>query len=128
MIPFGIVKQHTVEDGDCMSSIAEEYGFSVDTLWNSSDNSSLKDLRKDPNTLVPGDIVVIPDRTEKTVSCETAQTHKFKLSGAPTMFRLQLFEDEKALASLDWQMDIAGKKYSGTTDASGVLEGDRASE
>ena len=76
------MKQHTVEAGDCLISIAAHYGFSVDMIWNLADNASLKDKRKDPNTLVPGDIVVIPDRREKVVSCETAKTHTFKLSAA----------------------------------------------
>jgi hypothetical protein len=121
MIPQGM-KQHTVIGGECLTSIAEHYGFTVDMIWNLSDNSTLKDKRKDPNTLVPGDVVAIPDRREKLVSCATAQTHKFKLSAPSAIFRLQLFEDEKALASLDFELKIASKKYTGTTDAQGTLE------
>jgi hypothetical protein len=116
------MKQHTVKAGECLTSIAALYGFSVDMVWNLSDNSSLKDKRKDPNTLVPGDVVAIPDRREKLVSCETAKTHKFKLSAPSAVFRLQMFEDEKAMASLDFELKIEGKKYTGTTDAQGLLE------
>jgi murein L,D-transpeptidase YcbB/YkuD len=116
------MKQHTVEAGECLTSIAAHYGFSVDAIWNLSDNSSLKDQRKDPNTLVPGDVVVIPDRTEKSVSCQTAQTHRFKLTADTAIFRLQLFEDEKALANQDFELKIGRNSYTGTTDAQGVLE------
>src|SRR5712691_11805783 len=90
-IRFEFMKQHKVRGGECLASIAAQYGFSVDTIWNLADNASLKDKRKDPNTLVPGDVVVIPDRREKVVSCATAQTHKFKLSAASALFRVQLF-------------------------------------
>ena len=116
------MKQHTVGPGECLTSIAEKYGFSVDTVWNHGDNASLKEKRKDPNTLVPGDIVAIPDRREKVVSCETAKTHTFKLSAASALFRLQLFEDEKPLASLDFELKIRGVSYTGKTDDQGVLE------
>src|SRR5579862_9858018 len=116
------MKQHTVEAGECLTSIAAHYGFSVDTIWNLADNASLKDKRKDPNTLVPGDVVVIPDRREKVVSCATAKTHRFTLSASSAIFRLQLFEDEKALANQNFELEIGGKSQTGTTDSQGVLE------
>ena len=116
------MKQHKVRGGECLASIAAHYGFSVDTIWNLADNSSLKEKRKDPNTLVPGDVVVIPDRREKLVSCETAKTHRFKLSANSTIFRLQMFEDEEALANQEFELKIEGKSYTGTTDDQGLLE------
>jgi hypothetical protein len=116
------MKQHKVQSGECIASIATLYGFSSDMVWNLSENSSLKEKRKDPNTLVPGDVVTVPDRREKVVSCETAKTHKFKLSAPSTIFRLQLFEDEKAFASQNFILKIEGEDYTGTTDAQGFLE------
>ena len=113
------MKQHKVRGGECLASIAAHYGFSVDTIWDLADNSSLKEKRKDPNTLVPGDVVVIPDRREKVVSCETAKTHRFKLSADSTICRLQMFEDEKALANQEFELKIEGKSYTGTTDDQG---------
>jgi hypothetical protein len=116
------MKQHTVADGDCLTSIGAHYGFSVDTIWNLAGNASLKDKRKDPNTLVPGDVVVIPDRSEKVVACETAKTHRFVLSAASAIFRLQLFEDEKPIASQDFELKIGSTTYSGKTDDQGLME------
>ncbi|HEY2380034.1 MAG TPA: peptidoglycan-binding protein [Terriglobia bacterium] len=116
------MKQHIVQPGECLTSIAARYGFSQDMIWNLSDNSALKEKRTDPNTLVPGDVIAIPDRREKLVSCETAQTHRFKLSAPSALFRLQMFEDEKALANLDFELKIGEQKFTGTTDGSGVLE------
>ena len=116
------MKQHKVRGGECLASIAAHYGFSVDTIWDLADNSSLKEKRKDPSTLVPGDVVVIPDRREKVVSCETAKTHRFKLSADSTICRLQMFEDEKALANQEFELKIGGKSYTGTTDDQGLLE------
>jgi murein DD-endopeptidase MepM/ murein hydrolase activator NlpD len=116
------MKQHTVKAGDCVASIAALYGFTVDLVWDLPENASLKEKRKDPNTLVPGDVVSVPDRREKVVSCETAKIHKFKLSAPSAVFRAQLFEDEKPLASQAFELKIEGETYSGTTDAQGSLE------
>jgi hypothetical protein len=67
-------------------------------------------------------VVVIPDRREKVTQCETAKTHKFKLSAPSTILRLQLFEDEKPFKSQNFELKIGGKSFSGTTDDQGVLE------
>ena len=56
---------HTVRAGDCISSIAFERGFFPDTIWNHGDNSDLKTRREDPNVLLPGDVVVVPDKVKK---------------------------------------------------------------
>ena len=122
MIRAAVMKQHTVKPGECLTSIAAHYGFSEDMVWDLPENAALKETRKDRNTLVPGDVVTIPDRREKVVSCETAKTHKFKLSAPSAIFRLQLFEDEKALASQAFELKIDQKTYNGTTDDQGLLE------
>lgn len=90
--------QYTVKQGDCISSIAYAHGFFPDTIWNHSDNSQLKQKRKNPNLLLPGDIVVIPDKELKEVSKPTEQEHKFRKKGVPAEFRLRVL-DEAAPAS-----------------------------
>ena len=42
-------KQHKVKQGECLSSIAERYGLFPETIANDSDNSELKNERKDLN-------------------------------------------------------------------------------
>ena len=53
---------HKVKQGECISSIAEDYGFSWERIWNDLNNEELKQKRKDPNILYPGDEVVIADK------------------------------------------------------------------
>jgi N-acetylmuramoyl-L-alanine amidase len=82
--------KHTVRQGDCISSIADKYGFFPDTLWNLPENGELKQRRQDPNVLFSGDEVFVPDKREKTESCATEQRHRFRRKGTPAILRLRI--------------------------------------
>ena len=76
-------KKYIVKQSDCISSIAFKYGFFPDTIWNDSKNSKLKQDRKDPNVLLPGDEVYIRDKEEKEESCASEERHSFRKKGVP---------------------------------------------
>jgi len=113
--------QHQVKEGQCMSSIAVEYGFFWKTLWNHADNASLKDQRKNPNVLLPGDIVHIPELRKKSVAGGTEQTHRFVRKGVPSKVTLRLLKRDEPRASLRYEADCDGKTHEGETDDDGKL-------
>jgi N-acetylmuramoyl-L-alanine amidase len=115
---------HVVEQGDCLSSIAEQYGFFWSTLWNHADNSDLKQLRKDPNALLEGDVVVIPDKTAKEESCATEQKHKFKRKGVPAKMKIRMMLDDEPRKNEPYKLCIDGKWTEGKTDGDGYIEAD----
>jgi|SRR5208337_1717840 len=117
-----MAKDYTVKQGDCMSSIAFEQGFFWQTLWNHSSNANLKALRKNPNVLLEGDIVHIPDLTVKNESGATGVTHKFKRKGIPEKLRMKLLDaSHKPRANLDYIIVIDGDSRRGKTNADGEL-------
>jgi hypothetical protein len=116
--------QYTVEQGDCISSIAAAYGTLWTTLWNHPDNSDLKQKRQDPNVLYPGDVVSLPDRQPKEQSCATDNLHKFKKTQQPAHIKIRLLLDDQPRANVSYQLQIAGKTMKGSTDGSGYLEQD----
>jgi hypothetical protein len=81
---------HTVTQGECISSIAQDYGFFWETLWNHSENQQLKQLRQNPNVLFPGDIVFVPELTVREESAASEQCHRFRLKGVPAKLRLRV--------------------------------------
>ncbi len=113
---------HQVKQGDCISSIAFENGFFPDTIWNHPNNAELKGKRKDPNILMPGDMVFVPDKRPKEVSEPTNQVHKFKCKNTPEKFKLQLLIDEEPRANEAYELEIEGLKFSGKTDSQGRIE------
>ena len=47
---------YTVKQGDYLAKIAAQFGFTnLKTIWDDPQNAKLKELRKNPNVLFPGD-------------------------------------------------------------------------
>jgi hypothetical protein len=112
---------YIVQEGDCISSIAFENGFFEDTLWNHPNNAELKNKRKDPNVLMPGDVVFIPDIRIKEVPEPTNQVHKFVIKGVPAKLSLRLVYDDGPRRKEPYILDIDGKILKGTTDSDGYI-------
>jgi N-acetylmuramoyl-L-alanine amidase len=116
------VPDHVVRQGECISSIAFEFGLFWQTVWNHPANAELRELRKDPNVLFPGDVVFLPERTVRTEIRPTEARHRFVLKGVPEVLRLQLLDyDGEPRANLAYVLEVDGTVFSGTTDAEGEL-------
>jgi hypothetical protein len=118
-----MAEDYTVESGDCMSSIAYENGFFWKTLWNLSENAALKTKRKNPNVLMDGDVVHIPDLTIRNEPGATEATHKFVLKGVPEFLRMKLLDPHhNPRPNLDYVIVIEGISKRGKTDANGEIK------
>lgn len=109
--------------GECIDSIAFKYGHFPATVWDDPQNQALKELREDPNILLEGDRVHIPDLRRKSETRATDQRHTFRRRGVPARFRIQLLDEGEPRAELDYVLVIDDKiTHTGTTDAEGVLD------
>ena len=113
---------YQVKQGDCIFSIAVEQGFFADTIWNHPNNAELKKEREDPNVLMPGDVVFVPDKRLKEVSESTNQVHKFKCKNTPKTLSIQLKYIDTPLKNLDYTINIDGREKKGKTDGDGWLK------
>jgi hypothetical protein len=112
---------YVAQSGDCIESIAQDHGFFWETLWNDGKNSELKQKRKDPNILMPGDRVHIPEKRLGEESGATEQKHRFKLKGVPAQLRLKFFKDGKPRKNEPYTLWIDGIPERGTTDGDGMV-------
>ena len=114
---------HTVEQGECLSSIAEHYGFFWETLWDHSENRELRQQRGSPNVLCPGDVVFVPEKGVREESGETETRHRFRAKGVPAYLNLRLLDEEgNPRSSLVYELTIDGDGRSGTTDDEGRIQ------
>jgi N-acetylmuramoyl-L-alanine amidase len=106
-----------------MSSIAHKYRILPETIWDDPANAKLKDQRKDPNILYPGDVVYVPDKEEREEACATEQRHRFRRKGVPVFLRLRLLDDERhPRQDIDYILKIDGDIRSGKTDVNGCID------
>ncbi len=114
--------RHTIQEGDSIIGLADEHGLFAQTIWDDGANAELKKKRQDMNVLMPGDVVVIPDKQPKDVTKPDKKRHKFKRKGIPAVFRIQVFDVEEPRANQDYTLDVDGTLLRGKTDGNGMLQ------
>ncbi|MCS6862369.1 MAG: LysM peptidoglycan-binding domain-containing protein, partial [Abditibacteriales bacterium] len=63
---------HTVQPGECLATIAARYNFTnYRTIYEHPRNAQLRQNRKNPNMLVPGDRVFVPPPEQRDESRST---------------------------------------------------------
>ena len=113
---------HKVKKGECISSIARDYGIMPDAIWEDSSNAELKSTRKNQNVLRAGDIVVIPDRERKEEAASTEQRHKFCRKRKKERLLVQIKEAGEPVANAAFVIDVDGNLDKGTTDSDGLVD------
>jgi len=114
--------RYQVQQGDCISSIAYAHGFLPKTLWQHSDNADLKQKRKDPNALAPGDVVAIPELQLKQESGATAKKHRFQKKGVPAKLKIRVLLNNEPRRNEKFKLCIDGRWSEGATDGDGFVE------
>jgi hypothetical protein len=79
------MQPYVIKQGDFLAKLAYRFGFDAATVWMGDENSDLRALRCNPNILLPGDVLYIPDPPDpEPISLKVGQSNDF-LSDAPTI-------------------------------------------
>jgi N-acetylmuramoyl-L-alanine amidase len=120
-----MAQTHKVRRGDCLASIAKQYGFTDwKKIYEAAENAELRRKRPNPNVLYPGDLVVIPAKSEKWVPAATTNRHIFHVKGPSTVLRLVMKDRSlKPLGGKAFELFVDGSLLeSGTSQADGLIE------
>ena len=117
---------YTVQQGDHLSKIAKAFGFSdFHTIWDDPNNSELKRQRQNPNVLLPGDSLYVPDRKLREESRSTDQSHQFTMKTVALKLRMILEDQyETPIANASCILTLGSDSRQVTTDANGQIEED----
>lgn len=115
-------ESHTVEQGEDLISIAEKYRASAEAIWNDGANASLREERKSPFVLYPGDVLAIPPMRPKRINIATDKLHTFRRKGLKEKLILHLLHNDKPRAGVNYLLKIEKRPMPGVTDATGKIE------
>lgn len=113
----------TVVSGDCLSSIAARFGLTWPILWDAPENAGLRQKRKDPNILYPGDQVFVPETKPKGDPAATGQRHNYEVDIEPTFVKLRFLFMGLPRKGIRWALMLSDREMdSGVLDADGFME------
>jgi N-acetylmuramoyl-L-alanine amidase len=115
-------KRHVVKEGECIASIAFAKNLLPDSIWLDEKNKELRELRKDPYVLLPGDVVYIRKPVPGAESCSTGKKHRFRRKGVPEKLVLEFQRNGEPRAHEPYFIDVDGNLIEGETDAQGRIE------
>lgn len=97
-----------------MSSIAARYGFrDYRTIYDDDANAPLRAQRPNPDLLLEGDRVVIPDKEQRVEESSTAKRHRFVTRTTGAFLRVRV----EASRKLDYVVTVDdARTFGGTTD------------
>jgi hypothetical protein len=115
---------YVIKQGDHLLLLAHKLGFDADTVWNDPSNAPLRQLRSDPNILLPGDVLQLPDSSGQSAppaSLNAGTANNF-VSDAPTMTLSVKFvgADATTYASRAYTVQELTQLTDLTTDENGV--------
>lgn len=114
--------EYKVAQGECIFSIAAKSGLHWETIWNDPSNAELKQRRKAPEMLLPGDLVHVPDRQPGEVGVASGQRHRFRRSGGTHTARIRVFKDGKPRDGVRYRLRIGDRFEEGSIPGDGVIK------
>src|SRR5258706_13539058 len=112
----------TASQGDSILSLAHDNGHFWQKVWDHGENAALKGKRKNPNQIMEGDEVFIPDLEVKQESRAADASHVFKRKGVPAKMKMQLFSLGEPRKNEPYVLELDGKLITGNLDGEGKLE------
>jgi Putative peptidoglycan binding domain len=116
--------KHKVVLGDCIATIAFQFGFAPETVWNHGANEELRSRRTTGWILLPGDVVTVPAKRVGTLDVSTGQRYILRRRGVPEKLRVRfLTVRDEPRAGLRYLLKTHCASGEPIADRSGVTDG-----
>jgi hypothetical protein len=117
---------HTVAPGDCFDSIAKQHGFfNYLTIFKHGANAQLCGDSTDPNTLIEGKTVDVPDKVLKKVALKLDGEQRFVIDRRKTRMRVVVADAAgKACKMAACKLVVGGVEVVKAADFEGLVDAD----
>lgn len=119
-----VPSKRTIRPGESLLQLAYEAGFdSWKRLWHHEANEDLRAAREDPQVLLPGDEITVPDPVSTPEErCPVDKEHRFRLTRPRAWVNLRMVDDAgEPLAGARYALTIDRTTHEGLTDDDGML-------
>lgn len=113
--------EYVVRKIDCLSRIAAEFGHLPETIWTDPANERLREVRPNPEILLPGDRLHVPPLRPKQEPGAAETRNRFRRHGTPSSITLVLKHNDQPRANEPYRLEIEGQVFEGVTDAQGQI-------
>jgi hypothetical protein len=105
-----------------MELIAKNAGFpDYKVIYEHKENAAFKRLRPNPDILMPGDQVFIPDKDTRGTTANTDKAHRYVLKAQKIMLIVTIRRYGKPFTHQKFVLEIGHKKIRGHTGADGLI-------
>jgi N-acetylmuramoyl-L-alanine amidase len=117
---------HIVKQGECLTAIAARYGFEdIKGIYEAPENAEFRELRPNPDMLLPGDRIFIPDRQQTPRKLATGQRHKIVVKQPKRRLRLKLqLAPGDSLEGEPFELRLGGQVIAGQVAGGNLIEAD----
>ena len=122
LVSVGNLIPRVIRQGEYLKKLAADHGFDPREVWNDPANAQLAQLRTNPNLLVEGDILYIPDTPPVWLPVQVGEVNRFVGTVATNKLTLKLVAKGKALANATCRITGVPGMSSATTDGEGTLQ------
>lgn len=116
--------KHKVRQGQCLSSIANAYGFSNwKKIYYHAENTNFRIKRPNPNVIYPGDSLFVPNKETKQEPGSTETRHRFRVAGTKIFLRIVVLNElDEPFANCGFQLELENEAIDGFLDEEGLLD------
>lgn len=114
---------HVVRQGEYLEKIARTLAFDAEAVWNDPANRALRDRRKNPEVLCPGDVLMVPEPTpRKPLSLAVGAHNAFKAKVPTVKVTVLVKNGGEPLANEPCVIEGLGPRIAAQSDGEGQVE------
>ncbi len=120
-VPKGAVLPYVVRQGDYLEQLAFRYAFDAEEVWNDGKNAELKQKRKDPNQLAPGDVLHFARSEKKPYPLHKGTSNEYRASVPKIKTTLHFSDALQPFANEPYVVEGLAQPVEGSADAQGTV-------